>query len=225
MLDPDRLSFEGYFPLPLRHGMTLGELAKLYNAENRIGAKLTVVPMQGWRRGMWFDETGFEWVNPSPNLRSLRGNTLYPAVELLRNADVSVGRGTDTPFELFGAQWIDGEKLAAYLSAHGIPGVRFRPVQFTPTSDVHAGKHCGGARLELTDREVLDVGRLGLELISALWKLHPQEFQVEKTVRLLGSKKTLDRIRAGDDPVEIVAGWKQELKAFRELRAKYLLYD
>ena len=225
MLDPDRLSLEGYFPLPLRHGMTLGELAKLYNAEKPIGVKLIVVPMQRWPREMWFDETGLEWVNPSPNLRSLAGNSFYPAVELLRNADISVGRGTDTPFELFGAPWIDEERLAGYLNARQIPGVEFQPVEFTPTSDVHAKRRCGGVRLVLIDREVLDVGRLGVELISVLWKLHPKEFQVDKTLRLLGSKKTLDRIRAGDDPVEIVAGWKRELKAFRELRAKYLLYE
>jgi len=224
MLDPDRLSFEGYFPLPLRHGMTLGELAKLSNAENKIGAKLTVVPMQGWRREMWFDETGLEWVNPSPNLRSLTGNTFYPAVELLRAADVAVGRGTGTPFERFGAPWMEGEKLAANLEARRIPGVRFHPVEFTPTSDVHAGKRCGGVQLELTDREALDVGRLGVELISALWKLHPKEFQVDKTIRLLGSKKTLERIRAGDDPVEIVAGWEVKLKAFEKLRQQYSLY-
>jgi len=224
MLDPDRLSFEGYFPLPLRHGMTLGELAKLSNAENKIGAKLTVVPMQGWRREMWFDETGLEWVNPSPNLRSLTGNTFYPAVELLRAADVAVGRGTGTPFERFGAPWMEGEKLAANLEARRIPGVRFHPVEFTPTSDVHAGKRCGGVQLELTDREALDVGRLGVELISALWKLHPKEFQVDKTIRLLGSKKTLERIRAGDDPVEIVAGWEMKLKAFEKLRQQYSLY-
>ncbi|MGH9787211.1 MAG: exo-beta-N-acetylmuramidase NamZ family protein [Candidatus Acidiferrales bacterium] len=249
MLDPDRLSFEGYFPLPLRHGMTLGELARLYNAENKIGAKLTVVEMKGWprtqapsegdpqaattlgawvrgwRREMWFDDTGLEWVNPSPNLRSLTGNTFYPAVELLRAADVAVGRGTGAPFERFGAPWIDAEKLAAYLDARRIPGVRFHSVEFTPTDDVHAGKRCGGVRLELTDREALDAGRLGVELISALWKLYPKEFQVDKTIRLLGSKRTLERIRAGDDPVEIVAGWEEELKAFREMRAKYLLYD
>jgi uncharacterized protein YbbC (DUF1343 family) len=224
MLDPDRLSFEGYFPLPLRHGMTLGELARLYNAENKIGAKLTVVPVQGWRREMWSDNTGLEWVNPSPNLRSLTGNTFYPAVELLRAADVAVGRGTGAPFERFGAPWIDGEKLAAHLNARQIPGVRFHPIEFTPTSDVHAGKECSGVRLEPTDRKALDAGRLGVELISALWKLYPKEFPVDKTIRLLGSKKTLERLRAGDDPVEIVAGWDAELKAFKELRVKYLLY-
>lgn len=225
MLDPDRLGFEGYFPLPLRHGMTLGELAQLYNAENHLGAKLTVVPMKNWRRRAWFDQTGLEWVNPSPNLRSLTGNTLYPAVELLRNAEVSVGRGTDTPFELFGAPWINALELATYLEGRRIPGVRFAPVEFTPSDDVHAGRLCRGVRLTVADRKALEVGRLGVELISALWKLYPKEFQVGKTLRLLGSKRTLERIRAGNDPKDIVKGWQAELEAFRKRRARYLLYE
>ena len=224
MLDADRLSFEGYFSLPLRHGMTMGELAQLFNAEKKIGAKLTVVPMKGWHRKMWFDDTGLEWVNPSPNLRSLTGNTLYPAVELLRAGGVSVGRGTPTPFELFGAPWVDGDMLAAYLETRHIPGVRFRAVQFTPAEDVHANEICRGVRLEVTNREALDVGRLGVELIGALWKLHREQFQLEKCIRLLGSKKTLERLREGDDPAEIVEEW-EELEAFRALRAKYLLYE
>ncbi len=224
MLDADRLSFEGYFPLPLRHGMTMGELAQLFNSEKKIGAKLTVVPMQGWRREMWFDDTGLEWVNPSPNLRSLTGNTLYPAVELLRAGGVSVGRGTATPFELFGAPWMDGDMLAAYLESRHIPGVRFHSIQFTPTEDVQANEICRGVRLELTDRNALDVGQLGVELMAALGKLHPEKFQIQKCIRLLGSKKTLERLRAGDDPAEIVEEWT-ELEAFQALRAKYLLYD
>lgn len=223
MLDPDRLSFEGYFPLPLRHGMTMGELAQLFNAEKKIGAKLTVVPMKSWRRELWFDETGLEWVNPSPNLRSLTGNTLYPAVELLRAGGVSVGRGTATPFELFGAPWVDGDMLAAYLEARHIPGVRFHPTKFAPTEDVHANEICRGVRLEVTEREKLDVGQLGVELLSALWKLHREQFQLEKCIRLLGSKETLERLREGDEPDEIAEEW--ELEAFKALRAKYLLYD
>ncbi len=223
MLDADRLSFEGYFPLPLRHGMTMGELAQLFNAEKKIGANLTVVPMKGWRREMWFDETGLEWVNPSPNLRSLTGNTLYPAVELLRAGGVSVGRGTATPFELFGAPWVDGDMLAAYLETRHIPGVRFHATKFAPTEDVHANEIGRGVRLEVTDREKLDAGRLGVELLSALWKLHREQFQLEKCTRLLGSKETLERLREGDEPDEIAEEW--DLGAFRALRAKYLLYE
>ncbi len=224
MLDADRLGFEGYFPLPLRHGMTMGELARLFNAENRIGAKLTVVPMKDWGREMWFDDTGLEWVNPSPNLRSLTGNSLYPAVELLREGGVSVGRGTATPFELFGTPWMDADMLAAYLEARHIPGVRFDAVKFTPTEDVHANQLCRGVRLELTNREALDAGRLGVELMAALGKLHPEKFQIEKCIRLLGAKKTLGRLRAGDDPAEIVEEW-QKLEAFHALRVRYLLYE
>lgn len=225
LLDPDRLNFEGYFPLPLRHGMTMGELARLFNAENRIGARLTVVPMQGWRRAMWLDETGLAWVNPSPNLRSLTGNVFYPAVELLRAAEVSVGRGTETPFELLGAPWMDGVELAGYLGTKHVPGVRFEPAEFTPTEDVHPKKLCRGVRLVLADRGALDVGRLGVELISALWRLYPKEFRLEKTVRLLGSKRTLEQLREGEEPEAIVRSWKEELEAFRERRAPYLLYD
>lgn len=225
VLDADRRNFEGYFPLPLRHGMTLGELAQLFNAENHVGARLTVVPMKHWRRAMWYDDTGLEWVNPSPNLRSLTGNTFYPAVELLRAGEVSVGRGTQTPFELFGAPWMDGGQLARYLEARHIPGVRFVPVEFTPSEDVYANQPCHGVRLVLADRGKLDVGRLGVELLSALGRLYPRDFHLDKTIRLLGSQKTLARIRAGDDPVAIVKGWQAEQAAFRKLRARYLLYD
>jgi uncharacterized protein YbbC (DUF1343 family) len=225
LLDANRLTFEGYFPLPLRHGMTLGELARLFNQEKGIGARLTVIPMKGWKRAMWLDQTGVAWVNPSPNLRSLTANTFYPAVELLRAGGVSVGRGTPTPFELFGAPWIKGAELAEYLEGRHIAGVRFEAVEFTPSEDVAAGHSCQGVRLALTDRDALDVGRLGIELLSALWKLHPSDFQLEKTIRLLGSQSTLARIRAGDDPVDIVTGWKKELEAFRRVRAAYLLYE
>ncbi|MGH9803929.1 MAG: exo-beta-N-acetylmuramidase NamZ family protein [Candidatus Acidiferrales bacterium] len=225
LLDADRLNFEGYFPLPLRHGMTVGELARLYNAENRIGAALTVASMKHWRREQWFDQTGLRWVNPSPALVSLSGNTFYPAVELLRAGDVSVGRGTEEPFEMLGAPWIDAEELASYLEARKIPGVSFKPAHFTPTSDVHADRRCFGVRLALADREALDTGRLGVELLSALWELYPSHFRLERTIRLLGSSRTMARIRAGDDPKQIVEGWKPELEEFGKLRAKYLLYE
>lgn len=225
MLDPGRTSFEGYFLMPIRHGMTVGELAQMFNVENGINADLTVIPMQGWRRQFWFDETGLEWIRPSPNLRSLPGATTYPAVELLLAGGVSVGRGTPTPFELFGAPWIRSSELVQYLRNRNIPGVRFEPVRFQPVSNVYAGQVCHGLRLEATDRSLLDVGRLGVELLAALHKLYPQEFRLEKTIRLLGSARTLERIRAQHDPREIVARWEAELQAFKRLRANYLLYD
>ncbi len=225
VLDADRLSFEGYFPLPLRHGMTLGELARLFNREKKIGARLTVVPMAGWRREQWFDQAGLEWVNPSPNLRSLAGNTFYPAVELLRAGGVSVGRGTGTPFELFGAPWIDADQLAQYLNRREIPGVRFEPLRYHPPADVHADQDCRGVRLVLTDRGALDVGRLGVELLAALHRFYPQDFKLAKTIRLLGSARTLARLEAGDDPKEIATEWDEALAEFRKLRALFLLYD
>jgi len=225
MLDPDRVNFEGYFPLPLRYGMTLGELAQLFNQTNEIGARLTVVRLEEWRRAQWFDDTGLDWIPPSPNLKTLAGVKFYPAVELLRAGDVSVGRGTDAPFEQFGAPWMDGGKVAAYLEARAVPGVRFTVVEFTPATDVHAGKLCRGVRLELTDRDALPIGRLGMELISALGRLYPNDFRLDATIRLVGSKKTIERLQAGDDPVDIVAGWREELAAFRKLRERYLLYE
>jgi uncharacterized protein YbbC (DUF1343 family) len=225
LLDADRVNFEGYFRLPLRHGMTMGELAALFNQENEIGARLTVISMRHWKRALWFDETGLDWVNPSPNLRSLLGNTFYPAVELLRAGDVSVGRGTETPFELFGAPWIDSAQLIAHLEARNLKGVRLEAVEFTPTEDVHARRACRGVKLVLTDRKALAVGRLGVELISALWELYPEKFRLDRTIRLVGSGETLERIRAGHDPEEIVAGWEDELEAFHKLSAPYLLYQ
>jgi uncharacterized protein YbbC (DUF1343 family) len=202
----------------------VGELARLYNAQNQIGANLTVVRMENWRRAMWFEDTGLDWISPSPNLKTLPGVKFYPAVELLRAGEVSVGRGTEFPFEQLGAPWVNAQELAEYLNGRRIPGVRFEPVEYTPTSDVNAGQLCRGVRLVLTDRDALDAGRLGMELISALAKLYPQSFDAGKTIRLVGSKKTIERLRAGDDPAEIAAGWREELEAFRRLRERFLLY-
>lgn len=225
VLDADRLSFVAYFPLPIRYGMTVGELAQMFNRENGLNAELTVVRMRGWRRRFWFDQTGWTWVRPSPNLRSFPGAMVYPAVELLQAGGVSVGRGTPTPFEHFGAPWIESRALRRHLEARRIPGIRFEAARFRPVSGLHAGQPCNGLRLRVTDRNALDVGRLGVELIAALHKLYPQQFNLEKTLGLLGSRRTLDRIRAGDAPADIVAGWQEELEAFKRRRAPYLLYD
>ena len=224
VLDADKLSFEGYFPLPLRHGLTLGELAGMYNAENRIEAQLTVIKMEGWRRGMWFDETGIRWVDPSPALRSASGNLFYPAVELLRAGGVSVGRGTETPFEVLGAPWVDGAELSAYLNGKGIPGVRFEPARYIPEKYMYEGEECGGVRLIATDKGKVNVGLLGVELLAAMEALYPEEFELERTIRLLGSSHTLERLMSGDDPISIVTGWEDDLAVFLALREKYLLY-
>ena len=161
-------NFTNYFPEPVRHGMTLGELAKMFNAERHIGAQLEVVAMEGWQPGDWFDSTGLAWVNPSPNLRNLTEAALYPGVALIEGTNVSVGRGTDTPFEVVGAPWIKSRELAAYLNGRGIQSVRFVPIVFTPSASNFAGERCEGVNLIVLDRNTLDSPELGIELASAL---------------------------------------------------------
>jgi uncharacterized protein YbbC (DUF1343 family) len=224
VLDPDLKSFIGYFPLPVRYGMTAGELAQLFNKERAIGAKLHVVPMQGYRRGAWFDQTGLRWVNPSPNLRSLTQAILYPGVGMIESANVSVGRGTATPFEIIGAPWIEGGRLARYLSARHLPGVVFEAVTFTPAASPYAHRRCGGVRFLVTDRDALDVAALGVELAAALCRLYPGQFLVDKTVGMIGSRQVIQAIKNGDDPLAIKRQWQSRLDAFGRLRARYLLY-
>jgi uncharacterized protein YbbC (DUF1343 family)/CubicO group peptidase (beta-lactamase class C family) len=222
--DADLKSFTSYFPLPVRHGMTLGELARMFNAEKRIGAKLTVVAMDGYRRAMWFDDTGLTWRNPSPNLRSLSQATLYPAVALAEASNVSVGRGTDTPFELLGAPWIDGRRLAEHLRQRKIDGVKFEPTTFKPRGERFKGQRCSGIRITVTDRQALDAGLLGVEILSALHRLYPDVFQLRKSYGLIGSWATLQAIEKGKDPREIASSWQKALDEFRPLRARHLLY-
>ncbi|HEY1265368.1 MAG TPA: exo-beta-N-acetylmuramidase NamZ domain-containing protein [Terriglobales bacterium] len=217
-------SFTNYFSMPLRHGMTLGELAKLFNTERGINARLTVVPMDGWLRGDWYDSTGLAWVNPSPNLRSLTANTLYPGVAMIEGTNVSVGRGTDTPFELLGAPWIKGRDLAAYLNARNIPGVRFVPVHFTPAASVYSGQPCEGVNLVVTDRNGFDAPELGVELAAALHKLYPQQFQMEKMTDLLANPSVYDALSQDQDPRRIQENWQDALQSFLQLRQKYLIY-
>jgi uncharacterized protein YbbC (DUF1343 family)/CubicO group peptidase (beta-lactamase class C family) len=224
MSQEDMLNFNNYYPVPLRHGMTLGELAQFYNTEKKIGAQLRVVPMQGWLRGDWFDSTGIVWVNPSPNLRSINEATLYPGVGLIERTNVSVGRGTDTPFELLGAPWIEPHAFAEYLNARLIPGVRFVPVSFTPTSGPYSGQACGGVNLIVTDRNVLDSPELGVELAIALRKLYPEQWKMDKLIELLVNREVFDAIAKGDDPRNIAQGWRDGLEEFMKRRAKYLIY-
>jgi uncharacterized protein YbbC (DUF1343 family)/CubicO group peptidase (beta-lactamase class C family) len=224
MLDDDLRSFVGYFPLPVRHGMTVGELAEMFNQELGLGVKLHVVKMQGWERTDWFDETGLTWVNPSPNLRSLTEATLYPGVAMVEGANISVGRGTDRPFELLGAPWIDAQKLAAHLNERRVQGVRFIPVEFIPHSGPFSGYICHGVSMVLVDRWALDAPELGVEIAAALHRLFPGEFTLDKTLPLVGSRWVVDAIRAGDGPQSIALRWQVPLQRFRKLRAKYLLY-
>jgi uncharacterized protein YbbC (DUF1343 family)/CubicO group peptidase (beta-lactamase class C family) len=224
LADPDKLSFTAYHSIPVRLGMTLGELAGLFNAERGIGAKLTVVTMRGWGRRLWYDETGLEWVNPSPNMRSQTAATLYPGVGLLETTNISVGRGTATPFELLGAPWIDGRRLAAYLSARHLPGIRFSPVRFTPDDSVFAGQLCFGLHFTVVDREALRPVALGIEIASALRALYPVDWQIGRLDVLLANAATLKRLEAGDPPEEIVSSWKKDEESFASIRARYLLY-
>jgi uncharacterized protein YbbC (DUF1343 family) len=224
MLDPSRTSFTGYFPMPIRHGMTLGELARMFNAEAGINADLQVIAMQGYQRASWYDATGLAWRPPSPNLRTMTAVALYPGVALVEGANVSVGRGTSQPFELVGAPWIDGEALAVRLSQRGLAGVRIVPATFTPHADRYKGQRCHGVRVDLTDRNALDSARLGVELVAALWRLHPDTFKIGATLGMIGSAAALEAIKAGTDPAEIAAAWQPALDRFKTMRAKYLLY-
>ncbi len=217
-------SFTNYHPIPIRHGMTLGELAQLYNVERKIGAQLRVIPMQGWLRGDWFDSTGIVWVNTSPNLRSVNEAELYPGVAIVEGSNVSVGRGTDTPFEVLGAPWIDARAFSDYMNARLIPGVRFVPITFTPVSGPYANQQCKGVNIIVTDRTVLDAPELGIELAAALRKLYPDQWKVDLMLKLLANREVYDAVVRGDDPRAIAQGWQDDLEKFKELRQKYLLY-
>jgi uncharacterized protein YbbC (DUF1343 family) len=222
--DAGHENFTDYWAVPVRHGMTMGELAKMFNAERNINAKLTVVPMQGWQRGDWFDSTGIEWINPSPNLRSVTEAALYPGVALVEGTNVSVGRGTETPFELLGAPWIKSRELSAYLNARGIAGVRFVPVSFTPTSATYSSQKCEGVNIVLLDRNALDTPELGIELSSALRKLYPADYKIERITELLMNQSVYDVLLVGEDPRRIAQDWQEGLDKFEAIRKKYLLY-
>jgi len=222
--DAGRENFTNYWTVPVRHGMTMGELAKMFNAERNINARLTVVPMEGWQRGDWFDSTGLAWVNPSPNLRSVTEAALYPGVALIEGTNVSVGRGTDTPFELVGAPWINSRELAAYLNARGIAGVRFVPVTFTPTASNYAGQKCEGVNVVLTERNALDAPELGIELAAALQKLYPTDYEMELMAELLVNQAAYLGLLAGRDPRRIAQDWQEGLEKFEAVRKKYLTY-
>jgi len=224
MLDSDKLSFVGYFPMPVRYAMTLGELAKMFNAENKIGADLQVVEMQNWRRSEMYWMTGLPWIAPSPNLPGIANLIPYPGIEILQAAGVSVGRGTDSAFLEIGAPWIKPEELLAELKRRSIAGVIFEAKTFTPKTGPYAGEKCEGVGLTVKEREGFRSMLMGLEIAEALHKLYPQQFQVEKMVTLLGSQSTVERLERDEAPKAIVAGWDGDLAKFRAMRAKYLIY-
>jgi uncharacterized protein YbbC (DUF1343 family) len=204
--------------------MTLGELAKMFNSERGIHARLDVVAMEGWMRGDWYDSTALSWVNPSPNLRSVTEAALYPGVGLVEGTNVSVGRGTDTPFEVLGAPWIKGRELAQFLNQREISGVRFVPVTFTPNSSNYAGQKCEGVNIILLARNSFDAPELGIELASALHKLYPQDYKPERMTEILANQAIFNAIMQGQDPRTVAQDWQEDLKKFQTIRQKYLIY-
>ncbi|MEM9585654.1 MAG: DUF1343 domain-containing protein [Planctomycetota bacterium] len=225
VLDAGSESFVGYHTIPLRHGMTTGELATMFRDEFDLDLNLDVVRCQGWQRSDWYDTTGLLWINPSPNMRCLNQATLYPGVGLIETTNVSVGRGTDTPFEVVGAPWIGAREFAAAMNHVGLVGVRFVPVEFVPDSSKHSGEVCGGIQITITNREKLDPVRLGLELAIQLRKLYPNDWDVKLLNRLLGSERVCDAILGGESVAVIESLNRDDLERFGQRRAKYLLYD
>jgi uncharacterized protein YbbC (DUF1343 family)/CubicO group peptidase (beta-lactamase class C family) len=222
--DADKLSFTAYHTIPVRHGMTIGELAQLFNQERQIACDVRVIKMDGWQRPMWLDETNLTWVNPSPNMRSLTEATLYPGIGLLETTNVSVGRGTDTPFEIIGAPWIDSKDLAAYLNGRRIAGVRFVPVRFTPRGSVFKDEECGGVNIIITERARFRPVTNGLEIAVALRKLYPAQWKADAYLRLLVNADALEKLKRGDSAEQITRSWTAKLEEFRKVRARYLLY-
>jgi len=225
VLEDKYKSMIGYGARPIRHGMTIGELAQFFNAQNKIGADLHVIKMQGWERKMWMDQTGLEWINPSPNLRNLTAATLYPGTCLVENTLVSVGRGTDTPFVMFGAPWIKDLQLADYLNARNIPGVRFISRRFTPAEVPYKSQEVLGIDVQLLNRDELNTPLMGMEFLAALLKFHPEKFGLDqKIMRLLGNDQAAEMLKQGKTGAEIEEALEPKLAAFRKVRAQNLLY-
>lgn len=224
MLDADKTGFVAYYPLPVRYGLTIGELAQLFNQEKHINCELHVIAMKNWHRNFFYESTSIRWIPPSPNLRTLKGAILYPGLEILQNAGVSVGRGTEAPFEEFGAPWINGEEVAESLNARNLPGVHFANQPYIPVSGLYAGQHCGGVGIRVTDRAAVRSMRIGLEIAELLQKKYPEQFDVTKTILLLGNDATVQQLKAETPPEQIIASWSADLAAFEQLRRKYFLY-
>ena len=224
MLDADKTGFVAYYPLPVRYGLTIGELAQLFNTENHINAELHVVAMKNWHRDYFFESTGIRWIPPSPNLRTMKGAITYPGLEILQNAGVSVGRGTETPFEQFGAPWMDGEKVAAALNSAQLAGLKFVAQSFIPVSGLYMGRRCGGVSIRTGDRSAIRAMRLGIEIAALLERMYPKDFDVEKTLTLLGNAETVQKLKEGVPAGEIVKSWQSSLAEFEPMRHRYFLY-
>jgi uncharacterized protein YbbC (DUF1343 family) len=224
MLDADKTNFVGYFPSPVRYGLTIGELAQLFNAENHIGVDLHVIAMRNWHRNYFFESTGIKWIPPSPNLRTTKGSILYPGIEILQNAGVSVGRGTQTPFEEFGAPWLNGDDVASALNERHLPGLHFTAQPFIPIVGLYSGERCGGVAVRITERGAVRSMRMGLEIAMILHGLYSQQFDPEKLLLLIGNSDTIQQLQGGVAPEKIVASWAASLSTFDRVRRKYFLY-
>ena len=225
LADADKLSFTAYHPIPIRHGLTVGEMARLFHAEKKLGGHLDVVPVQGWKRATWWDATNLVWVHPSPNMRSLTQALLYPGICLLEPTNVSVGRGTDTPFEVIGAPWMEGRRVAAECRARDLPGVAFVPVRFTPHTSVHAHHACGGVNIIVTDRARFQPVLTGMTLAEIIYRLYPNAWEADKFNRLLVNDAAYHAFREGASAASLREGWASQVEAFRARRAPYLLYS
>lgn len=224
VLDDKRQSFVGFHRLPIRHGMTIGELAQLFNKERKIGAELVVVKMHGWKRGDFYDATGLAWVHPSPNLRGLTAALTYPGIGILETTNLSVGRGTERPFEWIGAPWLDGRALATALNAEKLAGVRFVPLTATPSASVFKGERCGGVQIIVDDWAKFQPVRTGLAVACTLRRLYPEAWKVKNYDRLLAHKATFEALQANTKWQDLEKAWQPGLEAFMQVRQRYLLY-
>lgn len=222
--DKDKLGFTAYGPFPVAHGMTMGELAQLYNGEYGLKCDLVVVPCENWKREMFWDDTNLIWGNSSPNMRNTTAALLYTGICLLEACNVSVGRGTNQPFEFFGAPWIEPRKLSAALNDAAIPGVRFVPLEFTPDASKFKGEKCGGCYVIVTDRKAIEPVKMGTTIVWTLKNLYGDKFEIDKVNRLLKNAKALAAIKSASDPKTIPAVWADDLAAFKKAREKYLIY-
>lgn len=216
--------FTAYFPMPVVHGMTIGELATMFNDYFGTQCDLEVVKMEGWKRSMYFDETGLPWVNPSPNIRNVTEELLYPGLGMTEGANIAVGRGTATPFEIYGAPWADAEELTREMQSRQIPGLAFEPVSFTPDASTYRGEQCNGFRVTITDREALKIVPAGIHFIDALYKLYPEHYEIDRVRGMVGQQAIIDMIKQRKPVEDIILSWQDDLKRFIKIRQRFLLY-
>jgi len=230
ILKPQFATFVGLYPIPVRHGMTAGELARMFNEQgwlkDGVKADLVVIPMKGWRRRMWYDRTGLKFIKPSPNMVSLEAAAVYPGLCLLEGTNVSEGRGTPLPFTQFGAPWIDSGRLAAELKTLNLPGIRFRPASFTPVSSKYKGQQCKGVKIIITDRDLLEPYFSGVLIVNKIYHMYPNDFQWKASHfdRLCGTSSIREAITTQSSLEKLRESWQAELKSFLQIRNKYLMY-